>query len=148
MILDGRVNEVKNLENIVTWINSKTSKFEKGLTGILTNVYEDANAINDQIDSKIKTSMSNLESICKDTENAKKLCQGLVNKTDKDIANIKKDLKKTETDVISSVNIVANRRKEELTQKIDIIEQLLHKIDASSSIPAGDCLKSVNEKVH
>jgi hypothetical protein len=94
MILDGCVNKVKNLENIVTWINSKTSKFEKGLTGILTNVYEDANAINDQIDSKIKTSMSNLESIRKDTENAKKLCQGLVNKNDKDIANIKKDLKK------------------------------------------------------
>jgi hypothetical protein len=91
MILDDRVNDVKNLEDIVIWINSKTAKYEKGIAGIMTTVYENANTINEQINLKIKDSMSDLNSIQKETENAKKLCQGLVNKSDKDIGNIKKD---------------------------------------------------------
>jgi hypothetical protein len=139
-IREGRIDDITDGNKLYYWFNTSVNNINITTQTSLNKLTLHSNQLTNEMDS-------NIASVRKLTTDAKSSCEGIVNKNSKEIRNITKTIKDSETEAISAVNICANRRKEEIQGKIDEVISLVLAMEAKSSIPS-DCLKEVNTTVN
>jgi hypothetical protein len=138
-IREGRIDDITDGNQLYYWINTSVKNINTTTQDSINKITLHSNQLSDEM-------TSNIASVHKLTTDAKSSCEGIVNQNNKQIRNITKTIKDSETEAISAVNICANRRKEEIQGKIDEVVSLVLTMEAKSAIPS-DCLNEVNNTV-
>ncbi len=128
-----------DLDEILIWIESKT-----------TNLDKIAKSKINEIENTSKTTLQQLYHECEKATNtsnhANNISNGIYDKLKKEKANLKSETLDAKTDAITSVNMIANRRKAEINGKMEELEKLLIDVNAIKSVPS-DCLKEINNTI-
>ena len=152
-ITEGKADDIESIQHLALWINSKVLSPNDVLISNKINLDNHFDSLKNELNNTVKqitisTKEAELEctKLNTATKNNTKTSLGIVEQNDKQMRNLNKDLKKSETDAIAAVNIIANRRKAEIDTKLSELESMLRLFDDKKSIPA-DCLKEVNTSI-